>query len=153
MSESRINVVEASRLQWAEFERGKHTAAGDIHASYSGDTIAFQSTVRKPFLWKGEAWVAVGLTGIGGVEQAEAVRLVAAESFKGAVTTYRDRCANERAARAARRDPMGFYHGVRVKRGGATYVLSGPEERFVVGTPSIFDDAVPAFSPMQVNFF
>ena len=153
MSESRINVVEASRLDWPEQERGKHTAGGDIHTSYSADTIAFQSTVRKPFLWKGEAWVAVGLTGIGGVEQAEAVRLVAAESFKGTITTYRDRCANERAARAARRDPMGFYHGVRVKRGGAAFVLSGPEERFVAGTPSLFEDAVPAFSPIEVTFF
>jgi hypothetical protein len=153
MNESRINVVEASRLQWAEFDRGKHSAAGDIHASYSADTIAFQSTVRRPFLWRGEAWIAVGLTGIGGVEQAEAVRLVAAESFKGTITTYRNRCANERAARAARRDPMGFYHGVRVKRGGATYVLSGPEERFVAGTPSLFEDSAPPFAPMQVNIF
>jgi hypothetical protein len=153
MSESRSNVVEAARLEWSEFEKDKCRGAGDIHASYSGDTIAFQSSVRKPFLWRGEAWVAVSLSGIGGVQQAEAVRLIPVESFQGAITTYRERCANERAARVARRDPMGFYHGVRVKRGGATYVLSGPEEGFVAGTPSLFEDAVPAFAPMQVNFF
>ena len=153
MSESRINVVEASRLEWPGYGAGKHNAAGDIHASYSGDTIAFQNTVRKPFLWRGEAWVAVSLSGLGGVQQAEAFRLVAAESFQGAITTYGERCARERAARAARRDPMGFYHGVRVKRGGATYVLSGPEERFVAGTPSLFEDAPPAFAPLEVNSF
>lgn len=153
MSESGINVVEASRLEWPGYGRGKHSAAGDIHASYSGDTIAFQNTVRKPFLWRGEAWVAVSLTGMGGVQQAEAFRLVALELFQGTITTYSERCARERAARAARRDPMGFYHGVRVKRGGATYVLSGPEERFVAGTPSLFEDAPPAFAPMEVNSF
>lgn len=151
MSELRINVVEVSRLEWPEFGRGKRTAAGDIQASYSADTIAFQSTVRKPFLWRGEPWVAVSLTGMGGVQRAEAFRLVALELFPGATTTYRDRCSYERAARVARRDPMGFYHGIRVKRGGATYVLSGPEEQFVAGTPSLFEDAPPLFTGMQVN--
>jgi hypothetical protein len=153
MSELTINVVEVSRLEWPGLGRGKHTAAGDIQASYSADTIAFQNTVRKPFLWRGEAWVAVSLSGIGGVQRAEAVRLIAVESFQGAITTYRERCANERAARVARRDPMGFYHGVRVKRGGATYVLSGPEEKFVAGTPSLFEDDVPAFAPIEVDSF
>lgn len=153
MSECRTNVVEASRLEWPTSENGKRAGPGDIHASYSGDTIAFRNTVRKPFLWRGEQWVAVSLTGIGGIQQAEAFRLVAVEWFQGATTTYTDRCAYERAARAARRDPMGFYHGIRVKRGGATYVLSGPEERFVAGTPSLFEGAPPSFAPIEVNTF
>jgi hypothetical protein len=153
MTECRINVVEASRLAWSERGEGKRASAGDIHASYSADTIAFQNTVRKPFLWRGEAWIAVSLSGFGGVDQAEAVRLIAAESFPGTITTYTDRCATERAARLARRDPKGFYHGVRVKRGGVTFVLSGPEERFVAGMPSPFEDGIPAFAPMQFSPF
>lgn len=153
MCESRVNVVEAFRLAWPQWEPGKRVDAGDIHASYSGDSIAFRSTVRKPFIWRGEQWVAISLSGIGGVQQAEAVRLVEAEAFQGAITTYRARCATERAARRARRDPMGFYHGVRVKRGGVSCVLSGPEERFVAGTPSPFEDAVFTFGPTPPSLF
>lgn len=153
MNEPGINVVEASRLVRPEREKDKRGNEGDIHASYSGDTIAFQNNVRKPFLWRGEAWVAVSLSGFGGVEQAEAVRLIAAASFQGTITTYTDRCASARAARAARRDPMGFYHGVCVKHGGATYVLSGPEETFIAGTPSPFDDGVPTFAPIRFSSF
>jgi hypothetical protein len=153
MNESRINIVEPSRLAWLEWREGKRVDEGDIHASYSGDSIAFQNTVRKPFLWRGEPWVAVSLSGIGGAQEAEAVRLIAAESFEGVTTTYGERCSRERAARAARRDPMGFYHGVRVKHRGLTYVLSGPEESFVAGTPSPFEDGTPAFTPPQSHFF
>lgn len=153
MSESRINIVEPSRLAWPQWVTGKRVDEGDIHASYSSDTIAFRNTVRKPFLWRGESWVATGLSGIGGVQQAKAVRLIAVDAFEGVTTTYGERCARERAARAARRDPMGFYHGVKVKHRGMIYVLSGPEETFIAGTPSPFEDDTLTFGPAQPTLF
>lgn len=143
MNQSRTNVVDGSRLVGPRWEEGKRLGAGDIHASYSAHTIASQSIVRKPFKWRGEAWIAVGLSGIGGVQQADAFRLVAAGLFQGAVNTYRLRCGNERAARLARRDPMGFYHGMRVRHNGAAYVLVGPEETFVAGTTPSIEDPLP----------
>ena len=142
MSTSITHLVDASRLEQPGEDKENRTGAGDIPASYSADTIAFQGTVRKPFYWRGEPWIAVGLSGIEGVQQAHAVRLVAVELFDDGTTTYRERCGVKRAARA-RRSPMGFYHGIKVTRGGMTYILTGPEERFVAGTASSVEEDDP----------
>ena len=117
--------VAAGRLSFGEWsdEANDYLGVGDVTASYSADSIANESRVRKPFAHRGSLYVSVGGTS----HAATAYRLTPAGDFGGEPTTYRSRCE---AGDAARSDPMGFYHGVKVRRGRAWYVLTGPKVTF-----------------------
>jgi hypothetical protein len=108
----------------------KTLGQGDIYGSYSADRIGMNQPVRKPFEWRGSLWACVGMSGRGGVRQAEAYRLVHPQGFSDAPTTYREKT---RDGDAARGDPQGFYHGMTVRHAGQTIVLQGPPATFVPG--------------------
>mgnify|MGYP007059504006 CR=1 FL=1 len=103
---------------------------GDISASYSGDLIALKNRVRQPFRLQGWLCVAVGI----GPQTVKAYRLLSLDQFTGAPTTYREKLRANHGD-DARRDPNGFYHGMRVQRGGSVYVLCGPPISIVPGQP------------------
>jgi hypothetical protein len=136
-AEQAVYEVDPSRLETgAPFEQH---ARGDIAASYSADKIAFDEPVRKPFVWQGALWLAVStshrdLT-------VEAYRVVAPEAFDGEPVTYARKVAGD--GEAARRDPLGFYHGMLVKRGAGRMVMCGPPARFRAGQKqqrNLFED-------------
>lgn len=136
MTDLTIHTVSADRLAWGEWDhqKGRDLGEGDIHSSYSADIIAQESKVRKPFTFAGSLWVVVGMSGHGGVEQADAYRLIPARMFQGiAATTYREKTGTADGAESARADPLGFYHGMTVKCGKESYVLCGPPALFVAG--------------------
>jgi hypothetical protein len=57
-------------------------------------------------------------------------------------------------AEAARNDPNGFYHGMTVKQGQETFVLSGPPVVFVVGErPVRPDDGAAGIEGEQLSLF
>jgi hypothetical protein len=108
----------------------KTIGQGDIAASYSADKIGMNEPVRRPFRWRGADWLCVGSGPYNGRPSAEAYRLVHPKAFDGIPTTYREKLCDADAARA---DPLGFYHGMAVRRGGETFVLCGPPALFVEG--------------------
>lgn len=123
--------VPPSRLApgtWSH-ELDRLIGVGDIHASYSGDRIGMDMPIRRPFLHEGLRWVCVGFTP-GPV--AQAYRLVHRSMFDGTPTTYSEK-VDRNGGRDARSDPMGFYHGMRVRSGGEDLVLCGPPACFVAG--------------------
>ncbi len=93
---------------------------GDISASYSADVIAMEGRVRKPFRLNGYLCVCVGKS-YHPQAGAKIYKLIELQNFEGTPTSYNERCKEE-----ARACPNGFYHGMRVKNGKQTYVLSGP---------------------------
>jgi hypothetical protein len=60
--------------------------------------------------------------------------------FKDVPTTYAKK-VNLEGGDMARSDPQGFYHGMIVKSGKETYVLSGPPLRFVAADAPTRPDA------------
>ncbi len=125
--------------------------------SYSGDTIAEHDTIRKPFLFESKLDGAIlarrlwrritdaPSCNIGGTRQKfEGYRVVERSQFHERTfrdsdragfrrTPYYDPRLKEQFAGDQRRHaPKGYYHGVRVKRGGKEYVLVGPPVEFVV---------------------
>ncbi len=108
--------------------------------SYSGDTIAEYDTIRKPFLFEGKLYCNIG----GTRQKFEGYRVVERSQFQERTfrdsdlagfrrTPYYDPRLKEQFAGDQRRHaPKGYYHGVRVKRGGKEYVLVGPPVEFVV---------------------
>lgn len=154
--ELEVCTVPASRLAYG---------TGDIHESYSGDRICEASgKVRKPFRYAGSYWVCVGTSSMGGhVDCAEAYRVLALASFEGKPTTYAAKvnrnpadADNEYAGDAARNDPLGFYHGMRVKYGRDELVLVGPQQRFAPA-PEIEPETEPISQPtreaLQLSMF
>ena len=129
--------VDPSRLDhgvWSP-EHNRQIGEGDVSASYSADTIAFKSRVRRPFTYRQALWVCTGTGGrLGSV--AEAYRLTEAEQFDGDPTTYGEKVRDSEAARS---DPNGFYHGMTVKHGGREHVLTGPPAVFVAGETEQLD--------------
>lgn len=125
--------IDPSRLASGEWcHRAQKTIGeGDIHASYSADCIGMGKPVRKPFIWKGAMLVCVGIRRWkdGGMS-AEAYRLACPIAFEGEATSYGKKTSN---AEAARSDPNGFYHGMRVKHAGTEFVLCGPPVTFFPG--------------------
>ncbi len=99
---------------------------GDISAAYSADRIGSDQPVRKPFIHEGQKWVSGGCCG----DSAYGYRLVHPSCFEGETFTYGERVKD---GCNGRRDPKGFYHGMKVKHGGEIMVLCGPEMRFVKG--------------------
>lgn len=126
------HAVDPDRLQpgtWCH-ERDRTIGEGDIYGSYSGDRIGMQGTVRKPFRFHNQLWITTGIAGTRTDFTIEAYRLVPLEQFDGPALTYHEKT---RDGEAARSDPMGFYHGMRVKHGGKDWVLCGPQAAFVPG--------------------
>ena len=115
--------------------------SGDIANAYSADTIAGASTIRKPFNWQGGIYVTVAICG----PKFEAYRLIVQRHFDGLTNTYNDKVGSLEGAEAARNDPNGFYHGMAVKKGGDTLILSGP--------PVIFVPGVEPAQPTQLTLF
>lgn len=125
-----------TRLAHGEWSHhvNKTVGEGDIAAAYSADRIGMGGAIRRPFNHEGGLWVTVGTSR----EGCEAYRLTASEAFAGATMTYAERTRNGDAARA---DPMGYYHGMRVTHAGDDRVLCGPPVLFVPGEivqPSLF---------------
>ena len=121
--------VDPARLvesRWSE-EFNKQVASGDVAAAYSGDLIAAQSTIRAPFVFEGEAWVTVSLTG----GQASAYRPVDVDAL------------TEADYEAPQNPANGAYHGMTVRYHNEWFVLNGPPARFVPATvvqPGLFGD-------------
>lgn len=127
--------VEPSRLEvgtWCN-ARQREIGEGDIAASYSADTIALHGKVRTPFGFRGALWVCVG---VHSGDRATAYRLVPHGVFNGEATTYHEKTFDGETARS---DLNGFYHGMTVGWAKREWVLSGPPEQFLAGTPSQLD--------------
>lgn len=147
--------VNPARLGWGSYDqkRNREIGEGDIHASYSADTIATAGRVRRAFRWQAQLMVTVSLSGRRGVEQAEAYSLVPIKVFGGAPTTYAQKTARAEDAEAARNDPKGFYHGMQVTCGREAFVLSGPPVVFVAEQSAVRpNDTLPA-TPQQLSLF
>lgn len=113
--------------------RDKMRERGDIHAAYSADLIAGDGRVRQPFSWQGQWYVTTSMH-YHPAPAATAYVLVPASYFQGTPTTYREKGARN-GGEDARRDPLGFYHGMLVRRGGKDHVLLGPPRQFNEGPP------------------
>lgn len=127
--------VDPARLAWGSYDHTaeEYVGEGDIYSSYSGDSIAMGQPVRKPFRFERELWVSVGTSGSGsGVHRitAKAYRLIPERIYQSQATTYADKVRPDNGD-MARNDPRGFYDGMKVKHGGQSYVLCGPEVRFI----------------------
>jgi hypothetical protein len=144
--------VPPARLAWGTYDhdRNRDVGEGDIHASYSADTIAMSGRIRKAFRWQAQLMVTVSLAGCGGIEQAEAYRLLSLRAFIGTPTTYADKIETGENAEAARNDPNGFYHGITVRHSSESFVLFGPPVLFVA-EPVRPNARTP--EPAQLNLF
>ena len=133
MSAARVvHEVDPARLapgRWCH-EREIEVGEGDIAGSYSADRIAMHNTVKKPFRWNGALYVSTGSFGPADRLIHEAYRLVDAAVFRGEATTYPEKT---RDAESARKDPLGFYHGMAVRQGGRQWVMCGPPVAFKAG--------------------
>ena len=104
---------------------------GDIRNAYSADKIAENQPIRKPFSYRGALYVSTSGCGGGPRGQyCDGMRLERLTDFDGDPTTYADKVHVDHGE-MARNDPMGFYHGMTVTSGGETFVMAGPEVRFV----------------------
>lgn len=94
-----------------------------IRESYSGDRIC-EGTIRRPIKINGVECVVTGTQGRGidATTTYFACELIPLRDFKGKPTTY-DKKAIATQGKKARRDPRGFYYGVKVKWKGSDYVL------------------------------
>ena len=147
--------VNPARLAWGNFDhkRNRDSGEGDIHASYSADTIASAGKIRKSFRWHAQLMVTVSLSGRGGIEQAQAYELIPLKAFNGKVMSYADKIGTAESAEAARNDPNGFYHGMTVKQGQETFVLSGPPVVFVAGESPERPDGMASAEGEQLSLF
>ena len=131
LSEAFIEVA-PSRLElgkWCE-KAQREKGTGDICGAYSADLIGMQGKIRRPSRLQGWLWATVGMTHQQGSSTAKAYRLSALNDFEGTPTSYSEKDHSE-----ARKDPMGFYHGMTVSHGGHTYVFTGPPTQMLPGSP------------------
>lgn len=129
-----IEFIDPDRLadgQWCHRTQ-KTIGQGDICAAYSADRIGMGKPIRMPFRWRGALWCTASLSWLKGHATAEAYRLVHPTAFAVTPVSYGERVRDGDAARA---DPCGFYHGMAVTHGGATFVLCGPPVLFREGEP------------------
>lgn len=147
--------VNAGRLAWGKHDhaRNRDVGKGDIHASYSADIIASEGRIRTAFRWQARLMVAVSLSGMGGVDQAEAYQLIPLKSFAGTPQTYAEKTGAAEAAEAARNDSNGFYHGMTVKQGRELFVLSGPPVVFVAEAGPDRPDGAASAEAEQLSLF
>lgn len=143
MKNTETREIDPARLASGEWchKTEKTLGQGDIYASYSADRIAMSQPIKKPFQFHGSLWVCVSMRSYHGAFSIEAYRLVHPSQFDGAPTTYTEKTFDGDAARA---DQSGFYHGMTVKHGGASFVLCGPPLTLIPGQTaqlSLFDCA------------
>ncbi len=117
-------------------QQNRQIGEGDIARSYSADTIAIASRIRKPFRFQNRLWVGVGLYGHHPACILKAYQIMKKEQFLGESTTYDIKICD---SKSARQDPDGFYHGMAVKYGGRSYILVGPPVEFVAGKQAQLD--------------
>ncbi|MEQ9617080.1 MAG: hypothetical protein RLN60_03500 [Phycisphaerales bacterium] len=124
--------VDPARLASGEWDRenSKLVGEGDIYASSSQDRIGTGRPLRKAFRFRNADWVCTGMIHHRSASRAEAYRVVHESVFEDEATTY---CNKTRDCEAARNDPKGFYHGMRVTSRGQPCVLCGPPVEFVPG--------------------
>jgi hypothetical protein len=148
--------VNPARLAWGRYDqkRNRDAGEGDIHASYSADTIASAGKIRKSFRWQAQLMVTVSLSRRDGIEQAEAYQLIPLTVFSGATMSYAEKIGTAENAEAARNDPNGFYHDMTVTQGRETFVLSGPPIIFVAEEgPARPSAESQSEEPLQMNLF
>lgn len=128
-SAAREVTVPASRLSWGEFDHAnqRESGVGDINASYSADKIP-EGKIRRPFKFEGSLWITVSLSGLHGLDEASAYRIVQEKSFPRPTTTY---AIKTRQGDECRADSNGFYDAMAIACGSERYVLAGPPVRFV----------------------
>ena len=146
--------VNPARLAWGKYDHGRNRdiGEGDIHASYSADTIATSGKIRKAFRWQAKLMVTVSLSRRDGIEQAEAYQLIPLKVFCGGAMSYGEKTGAAEDAEAARNDPNGFYHGMTVKQGSEPFVLVGPPVVFVSAEEPARPEPEPP-EPMQLTLF
>jgi len=147
--------VNPARLAWGKYDhaRNRDVGKGDIHASYSADLIATDGKIRKAFRWQAKSMVTISLSGMGGVDQAEAYQLIPFKAFAGTPRTYAEKTGAAEDAEAARNDPNGFYHGMMVKQGREMFVLSGPPVVFVAEAGPDRPDGAASAEAEQLSLF
>ena len=147
--------VKPARLAWGTYDHGRNRdiGEGDIHASYSADVIASAGKIRKAFRWQAQLMVTVSLSGLGGIEQAEAYQLIPLKAFNGTPMSYGEKIGTAENAEAARNDPNGFYHGMIVKQGKELFVLSGPPVVFVAEEGPDRPDGAEGAEGEQLSLF
>ncbi|MEQ8287876.1 hypothetical protein [Thalassospira sp.] len=128
-SEHEINLADPDRFQFGKWcERAqRHIGEGDISASYSSDRIGIGEPIRQPFRWKAAFWVNSGRWYRNHEQRIEAYQLIPLDLFEGEARRYAEIVAD---GDAARRSPLGFYHGIKVEHGGKLYVLIGKPQIF-----------------------
>ncbi len=67
--------------------------------------------------------------------------------------SYADKIGTAENAEAARNDPNGFYHGITVKQGQETFVLSGPPVVFVADENPARPDGAASAESEQLSLF
>lgn len=115
-----------------------------ICAAYCCELIS-SGKVRKPVLCNGDLWINTGGQYSGGYYRACVYRLAPVETFDGPTYTYGEKMAVPSEARFAygdfaRRDPLGFYHGMVIQHGGRSYAICGPSHTVTVDS-TILDRA------------
>ena len=145
-----IHEVDPDRLAFGRWDHSREAqlGEGDIVGSYSGDRIGMNQPVRRPFRFRNRLWLCTGITTRSGEVFAEAYTLTDPGMFEGCPTTYPEKT---RDAEAARRDPAGFYHGMAIRSGGRTLILSGPPVVFVRGQEAQADLFATSRSPARVR--
>jgi len=124
--------VDPSRLSHGRWDHASQATIGegDIAASYSADRIGMGRPIRRPFHWRNDLYVCVGIMTLDGTRQLEAYRIESLMAFPWPAFSYAEKTHD---AEAARDDPLGFYHGVIVTVRGSEMVLCGPPVRFMPG--------------------
>ena len=147
--------VNPARLAWGRYDhaRNRNSGEGDIHASYSADTIASAGKIRKAFRWQAQLMVTVSLSRRDGIERAEAYQLIPLKVFSGTPMSYTEKIGTAESAEAARNDPNGFYHGMTVKQGQETFVLSGPPVVFAAEESPARPDGAASIEGEQLSLF
>jgi len=107
----------------------------EIEASYSGDRISKDVAIRKPSVFEGKQYTAVGIDS----KSIQAYQLLPKEEFTGEVRSYRvpKEREDEEYYQSLRDDPNGFYHGMLVKHRKSDHVLVGPPVSFVLKTADV----------------
>jgi hypothetical protein len=67
--------------------------------------------------------------------------------------SYANKIGTAENAEAARNDPNGFYHGMIVKQGQETFVLSGPPVVFVADENPARPDGTAGIEGEQLSLF
>lgn len=122
-------MVEPSRLasgRWCH-DKDRMIGEGDIHASYSADTIGQGGTVRRLFKWQNGLCICTSIHNFEAAYHCEAYRLLPRPHFEGTPVTYQEAAMSSCARRES---GMGFYHSILVKSAGKDFVLVGPSMRF-----------------------